>query len=165
VSNAAFQCPSGHFLIQTDSFHQVSTGTGLEFQCPSGHFLIQTDLLNGADSWQQYRFQCPSGHFLIQTIETFEKGGLMIAGFQCPSGHFLIQTVMPVLAMPPGAAAGSVSMPVRAFLDSDHILSFLYITSIRYVSMPVRAFLDSDQTIRSVSGYRRMRFNARQGIS
>jgi len=38
-----------------------------KFQCPSGHFLIQTVEGCGFRSCH-FWFQCPSGHFLIQTL-------------------------------------------------------------------------------------------------
>jgi len=38
-------------------------------------------------------------------------------GFQCPSGHFLIQTLSPFRHA--FTCRIEVSMPVRAFLDSD----------------------------------------------
>jgi len=59
----------------------------------------------------------------------------------------------------------SVSMPVRAFLDSD-IPPWCPLTKWRRVSMPVRAFLDSDRFRVCHGDFRTdVRFNARQGIS
>jgi len=60
------------------------------------------------------------------------------AGFQCPSGHFLIQTNIEQQSLE--YVIYSVSMPVRAFLDSD--------------SKAVVVYSDGN-----------VGFNARQGIS
>ncbi len=80
-----FQCPSGHFLIQTlnpgGEFVEDEDG----FQCPSGHFLIQTKLsffFSLADSM----FQCPSGHFLIQTWQRYPMGTRPPPGFNARQG-------------------------------------------------------------------------------
>ncbi len=58
-----------------------------------------------------------------------------------------------------------VSMPVRAFLDSDINLSRLARRRSTTVSMPVRAFLDSDPFFPPPEEPAEQRFNARQGIS
>ncbi len=61
----------------------------------------------------------------------------------------------------------SVSMPVRAFLDSDCSQDTKPSVVCRgRVSMPVRAFLDSD-TLEMIHSGKRLAvgFNARQGIS
>ena len=58
--------------------------------------------------------------------------------------------------------AEMVSMPVRAFLDSDYSNSTMR-AKVKEVSMPVRAFLDSD-TVR-ILAFSDVGFNARQGIS
>jgi len=61
------------------------------FQCPSGHFLIQTLNPGGEFVEDEDGFQCPSGHFLIQTALWLHRMHA-VPQFQCPSGHFLIQT-------------------------------------------------------------------------
>jgi len=63
-----------------------------------------------------------------------------------------------------GRAMG-VSMPVRAFLDSDEIWGYSVRTLTNYVSMPVRAFLDSDCRLILSAKRNAWSFNARQGIS
>ncbi len=57
-----------------------------------------------------------------------------------------------------------VSMPVRAFLDSDDTSAACWDTA-PIVSMPVRAFLDSDRYHCKPLHHNGCSFNARQGIS
>ena len=179
-----FQCPSGHFLIQTSVPSLRAATSSNSFQCPSGHFLIQTYRRCGMND-NMVVFQCPSGHFLIQTDWYIDMDSIE-AEFQCPSGHFLIQTPqargspglhlrvsMPVRAFLDSdqlhpqtlrSFSRTVSMPVRAFLDSDPTKTLALIIVGSSVSMPVRAFLDSDSfTSRWINLEKR--FNARQGIS
>ena len=58
---------------------------GVEFQCPSGHFLIQTNDPLGGPLGQEM-FQCPSGHFLIQTEGSSETDQTTEAGFNARQG-------------------------------------------------------------------------------
>jgi len=77
-----------------------------------------------AREWSFYNvdaFQCPSGHFLIQTYLLADVVHLALE-FQCPSGHFLIQTKCGSLWRRDDSLP--VSMPVRAFLDSDSYPKF-----------------------------------------
>ena len=60
---------------------------------------------------------------------------------------------------------GKVSMPVRAFLDSDAGGVGRTAAAVLEVSMPVRAFLDSDCPGRCFDEIPGRGFNARQGIS
>ena len=105
-----FQCPSGHFLIQTKSAFTCRVCHGVLFQCPSGHFLIQTHTQYDracSCNWvsmpvrafldsdkhpvfisppQANKFQCPSGHFLIQTLIFSISGNLRLSGFNARQG-------------------------------------------------------------------------------
>jgi len=60
---------------------------------------------------------------------------------------------------------GEVSMPVRAFLDSDTSVISRVLPAGGFVSMPVRAFLDSDLVDLLFALFNMVGFNARQGIS
>ena len=60
---------------------------------------------------------------------------------------------------------GKVSMPVRAFLDSDAGGVGRTAAAVLEVSMPVRAFLDSDWLDPHLKQWSAFCFNARQGIS
>ncbi len=104
-------------MIQTDIQAAVDwvTGNG-KFQCPSGHFLIQTERWTLSTDEQQ---------LVSMPVRAFLDSDLI----RCGRTH----------------RPQTVSMPVRAFLDSDHRLPLPRLgRQRRTVSMPVRAFLDSD---------------------
>ena len=92
-------------------------------------------------------FQCPFGHSGILT----EYPGVARADrddeFQCPFGHSGILTEARESIT---GASGEVSMPFRAFGDSDTTLR-MRPRAARGVSMPFRAFGDSDFPIASPS--------------
>jgi len=102
-------------LIQT-IYEVVPEGVDIRFQCPSGHFLIQTK--ETAGSLPGGFVSMPVRAFLDSDFPSLQAAVSGKYTFQCPSGHFLIQTLCR------GGnyrLRGRVSMPVRAFLDSDSI--------------------------------------------
>ena len=82
--------------------------------------------------------------------------------FQCPFGH------SGILTHPPGTAAMScltVSMPFRAFGDSDALDQGTVQYRHRWVSMPFRAFGDSDTIVAASIGQTRSGFQCPFGHS
>ena len=99
----------------------------------------------------QRSFQCPFGHSGILTW-----GGVDLQGqaprFQCPFGHSGILTCFGLAAQ--RACGPSVSMPFRAFGDSDLGCGIDSLPQPALVSMPFRAFGDSD-AVEVAGRYRR----------
>ena len=113
-----FQCPSGHFLIQTKSTASEALPRYRRVSMPVRAFLDSDSSYVPLARCPWCGFQCPSGHFLIQTSNCLSRCTRTCPyRFQCPSGHFLIQTLSPFRHA--FTCRIEVSMPVRAFLDSD----------------------------------------------
>ena len=95
-----FQCPSGHFLIQTQHV-PVHTWIVARFQCPSGHFLIQTAFFSLPPGAQK----TPAGRLFLQIPTHYTHFWASMPSF-LPSHP----SKQPVFA-PPGAAGAMLRTP------------------------------------------------------